>query len=110
MRKLIPILLIIVFLQMSCFNIISFAVQETVENELQENAIEEDKPSPTSEIEAPTEEPEDIEAEKSEAPSLEVENEVEKAKKKFKNDKTKIINSLLRKGFNYEDIKLLFKD
>ena len=39
-----------------------------------------------------------------------LENEAEKAKKKFKNDKTKIINSLLRKGFNYEDIKLLFKD
>ena len=39
-----------------------------------------------------------------------LENEFEKAKKKFKNDKPKIINSLLRKGFNYEDIKLLFKD
>ena len=39
-----------------------------------------------------------------------LEKEAEKAKKKFKNDKTKIINSLLRKGFDYEDIKSIFKD
>ena len=32
----------------------------------------------------------------------------EKLNKKYKSDKTKIINSMLRKGYNYEEIKQLF--
>ena len=34
----------------------------------------------------------------------------EKANKKFKGDKTKIVNSLLRKGYNYDEINMSFKD
>ncbi len=39
-----------------------------------------------------------------------LDKDLEKAKRKFKNDKTKIISSLLRKGYSYEDINGLFKD
>ena len=34
----------------------------------------------------------------------------EKCNKKFKGDKTKIINSLLRKGYSYEEVNNCFKD
>lgn len=34
----------------------------------------------------------------------------EKCNKKFKGDKTKIINSLLRKGYTYEEVNSYFKD
>lgn len=34
-----------------------------------------------------------------------IDKEIEKSKRKFKNDKTKIINSLLRKGYSYDEIK-----
>lgn len=37
-------------------------------------------------------------------------NDYEKCNKKFKGDKTKIINSLLRKGYNYEEINSTLKD
>lgn len=39
-----------------------------------------------------------------------LENDFNKVNKKFKGDKTKIINSLLRKGYSYEDINNYFKD
>ena len=35
--------------------------------------------------------------------------DLEKANKKFKGDKTKIINSLLRKGYSYEEINTSLK-
>ncbi len=38
-----------------------------------------------------------------------LEKDYEKCNKKFKGDKTKIINSLLRKGYSYEDINLMLK-
>lgn len=37
-----------------------------------------------------------------------INKDFEKATKKFKNDKTKITNSLLRKGYSYEEINSLF--
>lgn len=39
-----------------------------------------------------------------------IDKEIEKAKKKFKNDKNKIISSLLRKGYNYEEINSKLKE
>ena len=39
-----------------------------------------------------------------------IEKDFEKAKKKFKNDKNKIISSLLRKGYNYDEINSFFKN
>ena len=38
-----------------------------------------------------------------------IEKDYEKANKKFNGDKTKITNSLLRKGYSYEEIKNVFK-
>ena len=38
-----------------------------------------------------------------------LEKDFEKCNKKFKGDKNKIINSLLRKGYNYEDINTQFE-
>ena len=37
-----------------------------------------------------------------------IEKDFEKAKKKYKDDKTKIINSLLRKGYSYEEVNNMF--
>lgn len=37
-----------------------------------------------------------------------IEKDFEKAKKKYKEDKTKIINSLLRKGYSYEEVNIMF--
>lgn len=37
-----------------------------------------------------------------------IEKDFDKAKKKYKEDKTKIINSLLRKGYSYEEINSMF--
>ena len=39
-----------------------------------------------------------------------LEKDYEKCNKKYKGDKTKIINSLLRKGYTYEEINVYFKD
>lgn len=39
-----------------------------------------------------------------------LDKEFEKTLKKFKGDKNKIINSLLRKGYSYEEIKLKFSE
>ena len=39
-----------------------------------------------------------------------IDKEFEKANKKFKSDKTKITNSLLRKGYSYEEIKSKFSE
>lgn len=39
-----------------------------------------------------------------------IDKEIEKAKKKFKNDRNKIISSLLRKGYNYEEINSKLKE
>ena len=39
-----------------------------------------------------------------------LENDYNKALKKYKNDNNKIINYLLRKGYNYEEIKTLTKE
>lgn len=39
-----------------------------------------------------------------------IDKEIEKAKKKFKNDKNKIISSLFRKGYNYEEINSKLKE
>ena len=38
-----------------------------------------------------------------------IKKDYEKLKKKYKDDNTKIVNSLLRKGYSYEDIKSLAK-
>ena len=37
-------------------------------------------------------------------------HDYEKAKKKYSNDNTKLINYLLRKGYSYEEIKTLTKE
>lgn len=39
-----------------------------------------------------------------------IDKEIEKAKKKFKNDRNKIISSLLRKGYSYEEINSKLKE
>ena len=39
-----------------------------------------------------------------------IDKEFEKALRKFKSDKTKITNSLLRKGYSYEEIKSKFDE
>lgn len=39
-----------------------------------------------------------------------IDKDIEKSKKKFKNDRNKIISSLLRKGYNYEEINSKLKE
>ena len=50
----------------------------------------------------------DEELSKIEYESNAIEKDFDKAKKKYKEDKTKIINSLLRKGYSYEEINSMF--